>query len=149
MYKKGEGQIQWTVTLVLISLFVIAILGFAINFASDNSSPISIVDDPMVSGLYTNATGDISSFNTNAEKTTQAIMNSSINTQSGTVESVGSFAITPGSLISSVTNIFRVGYYNIFGTSSGFGIFLTTFLALITFITGMYIWKTVVGRIPD
>ena len=45
--------------------------------------------------------------------------------------------------------ILKVGYSKIFGTDSGLGIFITTFLGMIVFITALLIWKTWAGRSPD
>ena len=142
------GQIQFTLSLIMIALFTVAIIGFAVNFASDNSAPISISDDPELIALQTNAEGNLSDFRGHSESTYQSIVESSI--ESGdTTPSGGQFAITPVSAVPVTKNILKVGYIKIFGTGSGFGIFITTFLSIITFMIGMYIWKTWGGRNPD
>lgn len=146
-----EGQIGWTISLVSIGLFVVAILGFAINFSTDNNSPISIANDPELSNLYTQTGGNLSGFGEGAQDTYGSIINSTIspNSASGTTATSGQFAITPTNTIGVTRNILKVGYSKIFGNDSGFGIFLTTFLGLIVFITGLLIWKTWAGRTPD
>jgi hypothetical protein len=146
-----EGQIGWTISLVMIGLFTIAILGFAINFATDNSSPITITSDSELSNLYTSTGGNLSGFSTGAQSTYGNIINSTISPSaaSGTVATSGQFAITPANLISVTRNILSVGYSKIFGSDSGFGVFITTFLGLIVFITALLIWKTWAGRSPD
>lgn len=150
MNKKGS-QIQWTISLVMIGLFVIAILGFAINFAADNNSPIDLADDPELSGLSTSTQGNVEGFNTDAEETYNSIANSSISptSSSGTTATAGQFAITPVNVIGTVNNILKVGWSKIFGSNSGFEIFITTFIGMIVFITALYIWKTWAGRSPD
>ncbi len=142
------GNIQLTISLVFISLFTVAIIGFAINFASDNNAPISIADDPELILLQTNVESDLSDFRDDSEGTYSSIVESSIET-GDTTPSGGQFAITSRSTIGPVTNIFKTGYIKIFGTGGGFGIFLTTFISVILFIIGMYIWKTWAGRNPD
>jgi len=146
-----EGQIGWTISLVTIALFAIAIIGFSITFANDNSSPINIQSDSEISNLYSSTAGNLSSFNTGSQDTYGSIINSSISpsSASGTTTTSGQFAITPVSAISTTRNILKVGYSKIFGDDSGFGIFITTFLGLIVFITGLLIWKTWAGRTPD
>jgi len=150
MNKKGS-QIQWTISLVMIGLFTIAIIGFAINFAADNSSPVDLADDPELSGLNIDTKTNIEGFDTGAENTYASIVNSSISptSSSGTTATAGQFAITPVNVIGTVNNILKVGWSKIFGSDSGFEIFLTTFLGMILFITGLYIWKTWAGRSPD
>jgi hypothetical protein len=146
-----EGQIGWTISLVMIGLFVVAIIGFAVNFASDNNSPIDIADDPEISNLYTSVVGNLSEFGEGAQDTYGSIINSTISPSaaSGTTATSGQFAITPTNTIGVTRNILNVGFKKIFGSNSGFGIFLTTFLGLIVFITGLLIWKTWAGRTPD
>ncbi len=142
------GQIQYTTALIMIGLFTVAIIGFAVNFANDNSAPISISDDPELIALQTNTEGNISDFRDDSESTYQSIVESSI--ESGdTTPSGGQFAITPVSAVPVAKNIIKVGYIKIFGTGSGFGIFITAFLSIIVFTIGMYIWKTWGGRNPD
>jgi hypothetical protein len=145
------GQIQWTISLVMIGLFSIAIIGFALNFASDNDSVVNIADDSDISGLYTQNLGNASAFGTDAEDTYTSIINSTINpnSASGTTVTAGQFSITPGNIISVTRTTLKVGYSKIFGTNSGFEVFITTFLGMIVFITGLLIWKTWGGRTPD
>lgn len=145
------GQIQWTISLVMIGLFIVAILGFALNFAVDNNSPVNIADDPELSGAYTNTTGHLVGFNTGSEDTYNSTISSSISptSASGTTATAGQFAITSSDIIGVAKNTISIGYSKIFGSGNGFGIFITTFLGLIVFITALYLWKTWGGRSPD
>ncbi|MHA1880874.1 MAG: hypothetical protein ACTSYG_10810 [Candidatus Heimdallarchaeota archaeon] len=143
------GQINLTIALVMIGLFTVALLGFAINFASDNDAEISLSDDPELSSLYTKTGGNLSGFDEGAESSYASIVETTIAEGGQTTASGGQFAITPTNVIGVVKNIIKVGYIKIFGTGSGFGIFLTTFLGLLVFVIGLYIWKTWAGRAPD
>jgi len=143
------GQIQWTVSLVMIALFAIAIIGFAINFAEDNNSPVDIADDTEINTLYTDNQDELSDLKTGSEETYQSIVESSIEEGGQTTGTGGSFAITPPSIIAAAKNVLLIGYTKIFGSGDGFGIFITTFLTMIAFITGLLLWKTWAGRIPD
>ena len=143
------GQIQWTITLVLIGLFTIAIIGFSMNFAADNNAAVNLADDPELSLLSTKITNNISSFKTDSQSTYTSIINSSIGEEGQTTQSAGQFSITPANVIGVVKSILKTGYIKIFGNGDGFGIFITTFIGLIIFITGLLIWKTWAGRNPD
>jgi|SRR3990167_218873 len=143
------SYINWTVALVIIGLFTVAIIGFAINFASDNDSAIDISDDSQISGLYTTTRGNLSNFREKSEDTYTTIINSTIEAGDETSTSGAQFKITPATAIAVVVNILNVGYIKIFGTSSGFGIFITSFLALITFIFAFLLIKAWLGRSPD
>jgi len=142
------GQIQLTISLILIGLFTIAIIGFAINFAIDNSAPISLSDDPELSGLYTDSNQNLSDFNDKTGDQYSSIINTTINPGSDVPQSAAPFAITPLSAIGVVVNIMQVAYTKIFGTGSGFGIFVTALIAVIVFMIGLYVYKTLRG-LPD
>lgn len=142
------GQISYTISLVMISLFTVAIIGFAINFAEDNNAVINIADDPELNVLKVQSENNISKFKSNSQDTYQSIVESA--TSSGfTTPKGGQFAINTESTVGATKNILQIGYLKIFGSGSGFGIFLTAFFSLIGFIYGMYLWKTWIGRNPD
>jgi hypothetical protein len=146
--KKLMGQITLITSLVLIGLFTIAMIGFALNFASDTSADISIADDAELSLLSTQTNTNVGAFTTDANDTYYSIVGSSI-TSADTTASGSQFALTPINAIGTVKNILEVGWVKIFGTGSGFSIFLTTLLGMLTFMIGLYIWKTWKGGSPD
>ena len=45
-----------------------------------------------------------------------------------------------------IKNIIYLPYKKIFGSGSGFGIFFTTFIAILTFVVGLLIYKTLRGN---
>ncbi len=142
------GQIQIVSSLVFIGLFAIALIGFGIGFGVDNNSPIDISDDPEISVLFVESKGNVSNFATDSQSQYSSIIETTIAPGSQTPQSVGSFAITPVNALSVVKNIAGVGYVKIFGTGAGFGIFFTSFIALLVFILGLYLYKTLRG-LPD
>ncbi len=143
------GQIQFTISLIMIGLFTVAIIGFAIEFANDNEVFVDISSDAEVSSLYTGSKSELSGFSNGSETSYASIINSTIASGDETTVSGGQFKITPVTAMAITTGILRTGYVKIFGTGSGFGIFITSFLAILLFIMGLLIWKTWAGRIPD
>ena len=141
------GQISFTLSLIFIGLFTVAIIGFAVNFAIDNNAPVSLADDPKINELRTENLNDLSTLRKKSEDTYQSIIDSSIET-GDTTTSGGQFALTPLTIISIMDNTLSVGYDKIFGNEGGFGIFITTFLGMLVFIIGLYVWKTWRGN-PD
>ena len=142
------GQIQLISALVLIALFSIALLSYAVNFATDNNAAIDISDDPEIALLKSNAEGNLTGFNSNAESQYQSIVETTIAPGSSSAQSVGPFAVTPVNALGTTKNIMEVGYIKIFGTGSGFGVFLGSLVALIVFMLGLYLYKTLRG-FPD
>ena len=142
------GQISFSVSLILIALFSIAIIGFAVNFGIDNDAYVQLSDDPELTNLYAEQRANMTSLREQSESTYTSIVESSIE-EGETTPTGGQFSITPGTLLSTISNIVKVGYLKIFGSGEGFGIFLTTFILTLLFIMSLYIWKTWVGRNPD
>lgn len=142
------GQIQLTISLVLIALFTVAIISFAANFANDNNAAIDINDDSDISSLKTNAQGNVSAFNTGSENQYQSIIETTIAPGSDSAQSVGPFAVTPTNSLETSKNIMKVGYTKIFGTGAGFGVFLTSLISVLVFLIGLYLYKTLRG-LPD
>ena len=142
------GQIQLTVALVMIGLFSLAIIGFATNFALDNDAAVSLADDPEISGFNTQISSNLSGFQSSSEDTYKSIIETTVEPGSDIVQSTGPFAITPVNSLAVAKNIAKVGYIKIFGTGSGFGVFITAFISLLVFIIGLFIYKTLKG-LPD
>jgi hypothetical protein len=139
---------QLSIALVSIVLFTAAIIGFAINFASDNNAVIDISDDSQIIALDTNIQTDAGSLREGSESTYQSIVEASIETGE-TTPSGGQFATLPFTYLNTMKNILQVGYVKIFGTGGGFGIFLTGFVALMGVLLIFAVWKAWVGRLPD
>lgn len=142
------GQIQLTISLVMIALFTVAVITFATNFAIDNNAPINIASDTDLSSLGSVASGNLSQFASASQNQYASIVNSTIEPGSQTIQSSAPFAITPLASISTSTNIIKVGYTKIFGGDSGFGIFIAALISLLLFMIGLYIYKTLRG-FPD
>lgn len=143
------GQIQWITSLVMIALFAFAIIGFAINFAIDNDAPVNINDDSQITGLYDDINTSTSTFSSGANQTMHSILNSTIESGDETTESGGQFKVNPVTALGAVEKVFRVGYIKIFGSGSGFGVFMTAFFAMLIFISGLLLWKTWAGKNPE
>lgn len=148
MNKIGGGQIQLTIALVMIALFSIAIISYAINFAEDNGSVVDIRDDAELVSLSSNAQGNITGFNSDSDSQYQSIIETTIAPGSDSAQSVGPFAVTPTNALGATQNIIKVGYVKIFGTGNGFGIFLGSLISIIVFMIGLYLYKTLRG-LPD
>ena len=132
-----------TISLIMIMLFSIAIIGFSIGFANDNSAYISISDDEDISGFYFNSKENVSTFNTESESTYSTIINTSIEPGSDVLKTPGSFSITWGNVFSSIKNTIKIPYKAILGgDGGGFGVFLYTFLGILGFLAALFIIKT-------
>lgn len=141
-----DSQIRLTTSIVMIILFAVAIIGFAVGFANDNNSVVDISDDPELMDFNTNAKANMSNYKTDSENTYNSILDTTIEPGSDVAQSTGPFSITTRGLIRVSENIIYLPYRKIFGSGSGFGIFFTTFIALLLFIAGLLIYKTLRGN---
>ena len=142
------GTIGITVSLVSIMLFTIAIIGFAINFAADNNSQVSIANDADFASLNSNAQNNASYFTSNSSSEYQSIVQSTIPTGAQTIQSAAPFTVTPSATLGTFENILAITYKRIFGSNSNFNIFFVSLAAVIILIIGLYLYKTLRG-FPD
>ena len=142
------GQINYVLSIMFISLFTIAIIGFAVNFAIDNDAAIDIRDDPNITKLRTDTESSLLDMRAGTEGSYESIVESSVD-QGETLQSGGVFSITITSIFPVMYNILNVGFKKIFGGGSGFAIFLTAFISIMGFLGFMYFVKTWLGRNPD
>lgn len=140
---------KWTIGFILFALFSIALIAFAIEFANDNNSVINVANDAQISGILTNSSVSLTNFGSAAQNQTQSIVNSSLPAGSLTTGSGGALSVAPQDAIPVGKNIIFVGYAKIFGNGGQYSIVFWTFMGIITFITGLMIWKAWIGRQPS
>ena len=140
-----DSQFQITISFVMIALFSIAIIGFAISFANDNDASISVSDDTEMSALNTKTKANLSTFKDGSESTYESILETTVEPGSDVIQSTAPFAITPGNLLGTMGNIVYLPYKKIFGSGTGFGIFFTTFLGFMGLLFIIVVYKTLRG----
>jgi len=140
-----DSQITLTISILFVVLFSISIIGFSIGFGNDNNAAINIANDSYISNYYTDSKDNLSTFKDNSESTYSSIVETTVEPGSDSPKTMGSFAITPGNLMGVAVNTIRLPYKYIFGNDSGFGIFVTTFIAFLLFIMGLLLYKTLRG----
>lgn len=140
------SQITLTMSLVFIALFAIAIFGFALGFANDTNAVMSISDDPEVSGFYSYTKSNLSDLKDDSEGTYESIIDTTVEPGSDVAQSAGPFAVSVPQTIGIGKNIIFLPYQKIFGSGRGFGIFFTIFGALIVFLFGLFLYKTLRGN---
>lgn len=143
------GQIKFTISLILIALFSIAVIGFATNFGVDNNARVQIANDSIHSSIKDSSEGDINIFYGDMNTSMEAMYKSTISSQTEATEGGTSFKVGVGNALSMAKETTTTAFHHIFGEDSGFGVFLTAFISVLGFISIMYIYKTWAGRNPD
>ncbi len=140
------SQITLTISLIFITLFSIAIIGFAVGFANDNDAVMSIADDEDIDSFYGDTRTSASTIKSDSEGTYASIIDTTVEPGSAVAQSAGPFAVSVSSTVGVGKNIILVPYKKIFGSGPGFGIFFTIFGAVILFLFGLYLYKTLRGN---
>jgi len=147
------GIKQLIVGTALFCIFAIAIVSYAVGFASDNTVYTDIAEDTELSTFNTQAKTNLgTSFSTSVNSSSKAFQDSEIlaseeTTKTGAVQksAVGSvFALksTMQLAVDTITN-------KIFGgAGSEFAIVTTIFISIFVVIVGLYLWKNWKGD-PD
>ena len=144
------GQIRFITSLVMISLFAIAIVSYAVGFASDNDSTVTIAGDELAS-LNTDIKAQQQQAFLEYNSSSDSFMKSSIKSGDEVFESGGAFkSMGQNSTVKGVYNILNIAENKLLGgKDGGFGVFINSFIFLLGFIFIAYIYKTWVGKNPD
>jgi hypothetical protein len=141
------GFKKLAVSLVMFSVFVIAILSYGIGYANDNSAVVSVADDTQLSDLNKSTRRNIVTFKTQGNKSSTGFFKS---TESDDIpKTPAQFKYGVFSLVNTTGNVLTVGFTTIFGANTGFGFILTAFSGLMIVLLIVYIWKTLKGGNPD
>lgn len=144
------GEIQYTNSLIMIGLFAIALVTFAINFAGDNDASISISGDNEFNNLNTYASGNVSGWSQDdVGYISSAYTNTTASGSSDVTEQGGQFKKGSQNTVNTVFSVLNTGWKKIFGQDNGFGVFLTALVSIIIFTFIRYQYKTWFGKQPD
>ena len=131
----------------LIAVFVISIFMFAVNFAVDNDSSISLIDDTRYSSMNTNLKANLTSLESDAEKSQDILFKTTLESGDEHSSTGGQFKIGPVTAVSLAVTSFNTAFYSIFGRE--FNFIAIAFVTMLTFIIGYYTIKAWLGRSPE
>ena len=140
------SQITLTLSLIMIALFSIAIIGFAVGFANDTGAAVSVTQDSEVSSFYADTRTSASNIKDTSEGTYASIIDTTVEPGSDVAQSAAPFAVSVTNVVGVGKNVILIPYKKIFGSGSGFGIFFTIFGGVILFLFGLYLYKTLRGN---
>lgn len=143
------GQIKFMVGLVLASLFAIGIISFAVMFGIDNGTRINIINDSDFSGIRDNLIGNVTIFYSDINTSSDAMYKSTVSTQTEATEGGTSFKVGPTTALSMARQVINSSFRKIFGSDNAFSVFVTALVAILGFISIMYLYKAWAGRNPD
>lgn len=142
------GQLQLSGSILLIASFSIILISFAISFAQNNSTTVSIIDDPEISQYYSDTQSNLSILKEDYSTSYSSIVNTTIAEGSDSPKSMGSFTVNDQSNVQIAEGTLRLAYKKIFGTDESFGFVFGAFLGFFLLMVALYVYKTIRGY-PD
>lgn len=142
------GQIKFIGSLLLVSVFAVAVTMFAINFANDNETAFNLGNEEGYNETSNSIQTNLSDYRTKVINSSKSAYEVTITTgdtsTSGTPLRMGA-----GEALGSVKIATRQGWRVIFGDDSQFGFILTALISFLTFMAIVLWWKTWAGRNPE
>lgn len=138
-----------TISFLLIFIFTISIITFAVGFANNNSTAVNIGDDPDLSGLSSDMESDAITYTTEINGSLKAYADSEVVAGAETLEKGTVFKDKEVSPTNAFKNILDVINKRIFGGDSAFKPIFTALLATILLIGVWYSWKLWKGGNPE
>ena len=143
------GLIKITMSMGLAVLFAFAIISYVTNFANDNEVVIDAGDDAEILGLSTNIESGISTVVVGANESVTVLQESEIKSGDENVEGGGQFKVEPYNVFGVIKDILGLANTKLFGGDTSFLIMTAALSAFLSFIIGLYVWKTWKGGDPD
>lgn len=143
------GEIKFMKALVFISIFAIAITGYAIGFGNDNDAVVNIDQDGELVGISKQAQNSSNNFYLDTNTSSNSFFNSQLVGTDTTSRTGGEFKLGLNSMIGTVSSIFSSAKRNIFGDNAAFAAIITLFSSFLIYMGVRYIWKTWKGGNPD
>lgn len=143
------GQKDLVITLMLISIFSLALINYSIKFGIDNSAPINIANDSDLSDFSTTTGSELITYSVEINGTSRAFQESEVTDASDTTKTGTTFKEKENSPINAFKTIMQLGYQKIFGGGESFYPVFALVIATVVFIGIVYAWKTWKGGNPE
>jgi len=129
------------------AVFVLAIFMFAANFAADNDSDISVIQDSRYTALNSSLRAGLNNLSSDAESSQEMLFKTTLESGDEHSSTGAQFKIGPWSSMTLVLSSFNTAFMVIFGAD--FMFIAYAFVTMITFIIGFFTIKAWLGRSPD
>lgn len=143
------GMEKTLVNSTLLTIFVVAIITFAVQFGIDNNSDVVITDDSRYTSLNSSLRGDLENLSSDSSSSKDILLKTTLESGDEHAGSGGQFKVGPFTAIGMTIRSMGTGFNSIFGEDSAFGFILVAFVTLFTFLVGYYVIKAWLGRDPD
>lgn len=142
------GQTKLIVSLIMITIFTVAIISYVTFFSIENDSPVNFQNDSSFSKVDEDLRGEITVFKEDVNGSSEAFSKSTVQSGTDTFESPTVFQ-TLFFIPNTIGSILTLINQNIFGGDERFFIVTASISVFIVIISVLYIWKTYRGGDPD
>jgi hypothetical protein len=143
------GEIKYMGALIMISIFALAITGYAIGYGTDNGAVVSLDPNSELAGIHSKVQNNSNSFYVETNSSQRNFFLSKITGQEQSTVSGEEFKLGLGSMVGTINDVFKSARKSLFGNSPAFGIIFTVFSSFLIYIGIRYIYKTWKGGNPD
>lgn len=143
------GLNKFLISVLMIGLFSIAILTFALNFGSDNQAGVLLSDDDDYVTLNDQLKGNATQFRLDVNTSTDALVDSSLESGDEVTRTGGQFKVGMGTMMSMTYSVLKNSWKKIFGSDNNFEIILVSLISILGLIFINYIIKAWWGKNPD
>lgn len=132
---------------VFAAVFILCVIIFAAQFATDNDSEISIADDTRFISLQSDLEGNIDQLQDDAQDSQEFLFSSTL--ESGDENSLtgAQFKVGPLTAVSLAVSSLNTAFFTIAGVE--FSFIVVALISMMTFMIGYFTIKAWLGRDPS
>lgn len=142
-----SGYIRMISGGVFSAVFILCVIIFAAQFASDNESDISITDDTRFTNLEGALKNNLTTLKSDAETSQEFLFKTTLEPGDKHASTGAQFKIGPLTAMGLAVSSLNVAFFTIFGIE--FSFILIALISMITFTLGYFTIKAWLGRSPD
>lgn len=143
------GEIKFITSIVLATLFAIAVIGYAVNFSYDNDTPVSLNDDATMNSLSGKLVGNMEEINAKVNESSSGFFSSEADANNDMTTTGGQFKVGASTFVTTFRTLIEAIKVKLFGNNTGLMVFVNGLLIVLTFMLVRYIYKTWKGGNPD
>ena len=142
-----SGYIRMISGGVFSAVFILCIIIFASQFALDNDSDISIVDDSRFTNLEDTLKNNLTTLESDSQTSQEFLFKTTLESGDEHASTGAQFKIGPLTAMALAVSSLNTGFFTIFGTE--FSFIIIALVSMLTFTLGYFTIKAWLGRSPD
>ena len=142
-----SGYIRMISGGVFAAVFILCIIIFATQFAIDNDSDISIIDDSRFTNLENTLKNNLTTLESDAKTSQEFLFKTTLEPGDEHSSTGAQFKIGPLTAMALAVQSLNIGFFTIFGVE--FSFIIIALVSMLTFTLGYFTIKAWLGRSPE